>query len=38
MIKTKNRKPISNVALRYFKAAERFNISYDEQGLDFFSL
>ncbi|HOB28092.1 MAG TPA: glycosyltransferase family 9 protein, partial [Bacteroidales bacterium] len=36
MIKTKNRKPISNVALRYFKAAERFNISYDEQGLDFF--
>ncbi|MGB4489793.1 MAG: hypothetical protein WBI75_01465, partial [Bacteroidales bacterium] len=36
MIKTKNRKPISNVALRYFNAAKNFNISYDGKGLDFF--
>lgn len=36
MIKTKNRKPISNVALRYFNAIKNFNISYDGKGLDFF--
>lgn len=36
MIKTKRRKPLQNVALRYFHAAKYFNISYDGEGLDFF--
>ena len=36
MVITKKRKPISNVALRYFESAKYLDVYYDGNGLDFF--